>query len=210
MRCVKIMVLLKIFSGVAGLIASIILFLSIYKSKNKIIVKILNFLGLDKEVEQNFCFWLCLVMFDTLVLVPTMLEGGNYWLNLGYTIGSVSIAILLLLRKQIHWAITETVTIILVIISFPIIFIFAGNEIVIIVSVSALFLSYIPQIVDTFKKPSTTPTSIFIVFGVAEILSLLGGEDWSVEERYYAMGQFIPGVIIILFSLRKERVVSSS
>jgi hypothetical protein len=52
--------------------------------------------------------------------------------------------------------------------------------------------------VDTWKKPEATPAVAYFIFITANIVSLVGGKDWTIEERFYqCCGIFLCAVILV-------------
>jgi len=188
------MVPLQYIGGIIGIIANIFLFIAIYKNKEN-----------KTKVEQNFCFWMCLAILDIIVLITTIIKDGNYILPLSFAIGSICITFLLLYKKEMKWTIVETITIVFIFICLFVWWRF-GETVAIISSVIAISLSYIPQIKDTIKEPKKTPTKIYLIFTLSEIISIIGGRDWSIQEQLYATSQLIAGLLIIIFSLRNKKI----
>ena len=177
---------LRPLSGVIGIVAYSLLIIGIIKSK----------------AQQNFVAFLLWAMLDSIATITTMLKGGNYWLSLSNAVGAFIVATLLAIKKQISWSFIETITAILVIICL-IVWYFAGAKQGIIASSLAMVIASIPQMVDTYKKPRKTPSGVYTIFLVANILSLIAGKEWTIEERFYAGCAVFLCLVIVLFSLRK-------
>lgn len=177
---------LQIIAGVIGFITYCFLFFKILNSK----------------AEQNFAAFLLWAILSIVLTITVLLEEGNYWLSLGNVLGETAIAVLLFIKKQISWTWIETLTAVLLV-ACLIIWFFVG-EIAAIVSASiATLIASIPQVVSTYKKPSTTPTGIYVAFLLANLLSLYAGKAWSIEERFYPSSAALLCFIITLFSMKK-------
>jgi hypothetical protein len=177
---------LQIIAGLIGLITYAFLFFKILKS----------------EAKQNFVAFLLWTILSIITTVTVFIEEGNFWLSLGNVLGEASITILLIVKNQIAWSWVEVLTSLLVIICL-IIWFFVGEKAAIVSASLATVAASIPQMVSTYKKPSLTPTVIYISFLLANILSLYAGKSWTIEERFYPSSAVVLCLIIALFSLRK-------
>lgn len=178
---------LKPLGGVIGLAAYAVLIVALFKSKT----------------EQSFAAFLLWAMLDLIATITTIIQGGNYWLALSNAIGSSVITLILVFRKQVSWSWVETMTAFLVVICLVVWFT-SGERAGIVVSSLAIVIASIPQMVDTFKKPEATPTSAYLVFTLGNVVSLIGGNGWTIEERFYQCCSIFLCVVIISFSLRKR------
>lgn len=176
----------QLIAGIVGITAYIPLITGIIKSK----------------IEQSFAAFLLWAMIDTIASITTILEKGNYWLPLANTAGSSIIALLLAIKKQVSWTWVETMTTVLVVVCL-LIWYTAGETAGIISSSLAVVIASIPQMVATYRSPSTTPTMPYIIFLIANILSFLAGKSWTIEERFYAGCSIFLCAVIVLFSLRR-------
>lgn len=181
---------IQIVGGIIGFITYCFLFASILKSKAK-----QNFVA--------FCLWAVL----SIILTTTIfIENGNYWLSLGNVLGETAIAILLLIKRQISWTWVEAFTAFLVIVCL-VIWLFVGEKAAIVAASLATIAASIPQMVSTFKKPTETPTGIYVAFVFANVLSFYAGKSWTIEERLYPASAVIICLVILLFSWKKSKTV---
>src|SRR5688572_13343149 len=118
---------------------------------------------LRTKTEQSFAAFLLWALLDLIATITTILEHGNYWLALSNAIGSTVITILLIYKKQVSWSWIESLTAVLVIICL-IIWYTTGEQAGIIASSLAVVIASVPQMVDTYKKPETTPFGVYLVF----------------------------------------------
>lgn len=179
---------LVLLSGIIGVLADIPLIVGILRNK----------------VKQNCVTYILWGLLDFIVFFTIILQGGNnFWLPLGYAIGAFVIALLLVYKKQVSWSSIETMAVVLVGISVFFWF-YLGDRAGNIVSVLALGIASIPQIVSTAKDPKTTPTGIWTVFALAGILSFIGGESWTVEDKLYPAVVMTFSLLITILSTRKK------
>lgn len=178
---------LQLLAGILGIIAYLPLIIGILKSK----------------IEQSFAAFMLWGMLDTIATLTTILEGGNFWLPLSNAVGSNVMAILLVVKKQVSWSSIETLTSVLVVICLTIWYV-AGETAGILSSSLAVVIASIPQMVETFKAPETTPTGPYVIFLTANIIAFIGGEAWTIEERFYPACSIFLCVVIVLFSIRRR------
>jgi hypothetical protein len=159
---------------------------------------------LRTKTEQSFAAFLLWALLDGIATITTILEHGNYWLALSNAIGSTVITLLLIYKKQVRWSWIESLTAVLVVICL-IIWYTAGEQAGIIASSLAVVIASVPQMVDTYKKPEATPLGVYLVFLSANIIALISGTAWTIEERFYACCGIFLCSVIVLFALRRRR-----
>ena len=175
-------------AGVIGIAASIVLVVGIFKAK----------------AEQSFAAFMLWAMLDIIATLTSVMEQGNYWLPLSNALGSATIAILLVKRKQVSWSRIETFTSILVVICLIVWFV-AGEQSGIIASSLAVVIASIPQMKETYAKPEDTPANAYIIFLIANLVAFFAGKSWSVEERFYPACSIFLCVVIVVLALRKKK-----
>ena len=159
---------------------------------------------LKGAVRQSFAAFFLWAMLDTIVTATTILQGGNYWLPLSNVVGSVTITVLLIVKKQVSWSRIETMTAILVT-ACLIIWYTTGEDAGIIASSLAVLIASIPQMVETYRNPKATPLNVYLIFLTANILSFFAGKSWTIEERFYAGCSIFLCVMIVILSSRRAR-----
>jgi len=157
---------------------------------------------LRTNTEQSFAAFLLWAMLDGIATITTIIQHGNYWLPLANAAGSATITIILIGKKQISWSWIETMTALLVV-GCLVVWYTSGEQAGIVASSLAVVIASVPQMVDTFKKPEATPTLVYTVFLIGNILSVVGGKDWSIEERFYQCCGVFLCAVIVGFSMKK-------
>lgn len=143
-------------------------------------------IGIVRETtRQSFAAFLLWGFLDSIAMVSAILQKGNYWLAASNVAGTFCIATLLLIKKQFEWSVTETVTSLLVVVCLCIWY-SAGNTVAIVASSLAVVIAGIPQMAHTMRHPQHTPVPVYLLWVVANAVSLVAGRDWSIEERFYA------------------------
>lgn len=164
---------------------------------------------LRSNTEQSFAAFFLWALLDALATITTIIEGGNYWLALSNAVGSAAITVILIAKRQVQWTWVETMTAILVVICLAVWYTFGGQAGIIAASLANL-IAAVPQIVDTYRRPESTPSLPYGVFFVGNAISLLAGKAWTIEERFYQTTSIVLTVLILAFSLRKQRPVQKS
>jgi hypothetical protein len=172
--------------GVLGLFAFALLIIALFRTKT----------------EQSFAAFFLWALLDLIATITTIIEGGNYWLALANAVGSSAITVILIVKRQVSWSWVESMTAVLVIICL-VVWYTAGERAGIVASSLAVVIASIPQMVDTYRKPEATPTLVYVVFLVANIISVIGGSAWTIEERFYQCCGVFLCFMIATFSLKK-------
>lgn len=178
---------LALVGGIIGLVAFLLLIVELLRS----------------TTEQSFAAFFLWALLDGIATVTTIIEGGNYWLALSNAMGSALITIILVRKKQVSWTWIETMTAILVVICL-VVWCASGELAGIVASSLAVLVAGIPQMVDTFRKPESTPWLPYAIFLVGNILSLIAGRSWSIEERFYQCVSLFISLAVLVLSLRKR------
>jgi hypothetical protein len=178
---------LQPLGGIIGLVAYAFLIFALFRT----------------NTQQSFAAFFLWALLDIIATITTIIEGGNYWLALSNAIGSTVITILLIRKKQVSWSWVESMTALLVVVCL-VVWYTSGEQAGIIASSLAVVIASVPQMVDTFRKPESTPTNVYVIFIVANIVSFIGGKAWTIEERFYQGCGIFLCAVIILCSLRNR------
>jgi len=178
---------LQLAAGAIGLVAYLMLIIGLMRT----------------NAEQSFAAFMLWAMLDLIATITSVLGEGNYWLPLSNAIGSSIITIILIVKKQVSWSRIETMTTVLVIICL-IVWYAAGETAGIMASSLAVVIASVPQMMETYRKPATTPVGAYLVFLMANVLSLWAGKSWTIEERFYAGCSVFLCVVIIFLAMRKR------
>jgi len=152
---------------------------------------------------QNFATWLLWAVLDGIAAGSIFLQGGNFWLPVAYTFGSIIITITLFAKKQRSWTWFESFVTFLVGICL-VVWSVTSSYHATVASVVALIFASLPQIVDTWKAPIRSLIPIWSGFGLANAMSFMGGKEWSVSERLYSGTAGVLCLVLIVFSFRSN------
>jgi len=144
-----------------------------------------------EKTEQSMATWVLWGILDALTLWSVREQEGNWPILALYVLGNISVSIALLYTRQFSWTSFENFIVFLVL--GCLVFRHFGGPIWLTgAGTTAVALATLPQIRDSWIKPNPETVSIWWGFTIANVLSFLGGKDWSIEERLY------PGVCVVL------------
>jgi hypothetical protein len=151
---------------------------------------------------QNTVTWALWVILDAIALGATVTQGGNWAVLAAFVTGGSVVVACTLKSRNFSWTWVETMTVGLVVLS---IWMWAsvGPWWATIVSSVAVFIASFPQTVETYRKPRETPFGLYAGYVMANILSLFGGKEWSVEERFYYVCAGACCVMILIAASRR-------
>jgi len=129
-------------------------------------------------------------------------QHGNYLLPLAYTIGSGIATFCILKSKQVVWTWFESFVTFLVLVCLAI-WALSGSKTATVASTLAMVIAGIPQLIETARKPWETPILIYLGYFTANSLSVFGGKDWLIQERFYPSSAAIYCFFIVILAMRK-------
>lgn len=155
------------------------------------------------RARQNIATFLLWGSLDGIAAGSIYFQDGNYALPAAYTAGSVLIIVCLLKVRSWEWTWVEsfvTVLVIACIAGWKV----SGPYMATILSSTGVFLAGLPQLVrDAWGRPKQFPTGLYSGYSIANIFGILGGREWTVEERLYPSLAFAICFLMVLASLRK-------
>ena len=161
---------------------------------------------LRNTAQQSFAAFFLWALLDAIATVTTFLQGGNYWLPFSNVVGSSTLALVLVVKRQVAWSWIENMTALLVLICLGVWYT-VGEQLGIVASSLAVVMASIPQMAETYRAPQSTPVVPYFIFLGANILSFIAGRAWTIEERFYAGCSILLCVAIILLALRRPSVM---
>jgi len=173
-----------------------------------VIVGLITFIPLcfgiyTKSIRQNPTTWILWAALDAVSAASIMYRGGNWLLPFAYSVASGITCIFILKSKNpISWTWFETMVATFVLICL-IVWGTSGARVATIASSLALFGAGIPQLVDFIKRPWENSILVYLFCTIANILVILGGKDWSVEERFYPTTAVIYTALVVIATSQK-------
>ena len=142
---------------------------------------------------QSFATWLLWAALDVILVGSLIQHHGNFSVMLGFAIGDIALAGLLLWQRRVAWGWFETVILLLVIACLAV-WRYGGAREATLASTAGVCLAGLPGFVKLWKAPERKLGNIWAGYALANLLSLFGGTAMTVEER------FAPGAFAV-FSL---------
>ena len=136
----------------------------------------------SRGAGQSFASWVLWAVLDSILAVTLWQQHGNYLLSLGYALGGIALAVVVLRQGQWSWGKFETVIALMVLASLAV-WKFSGPRNATIAVTVAVCIAGIPGFVDMLRNPQPSAGKIWAGFTVANILAFFGGTAMTVEER---------------------------
>lgn len=157
----------------------------------------------DKDAKQNLISWVLWVGLDVIALVSVVLQGGNAALLFVYVGGSIITTFLVYKYcEKPGWELFHTVTLFLVVVCI-VFWKTSGDKWATIASSIAVVIAGFPQLADTWAEPRKAPVAIYCGSLTANILTVAGGKEWSVAERFYSSCVALLCAGLILLACRR-------
>lgn len=159
--------ILRISSGVLGLLMYV-----------PFVVRILK----DGGKGQSFAMWALWAVLDSTMTISLIVQGGNYLLTAGFSIGSIILALILLAKRRAVWSWFETLILASVVICLGV-WKVSGPKMATVATTAAILIAGIPGAVELWRHPEAAVGRIWAGYAVANLLALFGGRSWTIEER---------------------------
>lgn len=178
-------------------------------------VALLAYLPLWKQVaggnvRQNLLSWALWAMLDGIAAATIIFQGGNFLLPLAYAVGGlVTTFVILKFGGRARWTRFESLVSFLVLASI-FIWLISGNKMATIASTIGMLIAGMPQLIDAWKNPKNMPLLAYLLYFVANCFSVLGGENWSIEERFYPICGAIYGFTTICFTMLRYKKTATN
>ena len=163
----------------------------------------------EDEVEQNFLTWFLWGILDLIIAIALIIQGGNFLLVSVYAAGGLVSAFFIWRINGFSWTWFDLFVVFLVFVSM-VIWYHSGEWMATIVSTIAMLIASIPQLVDAWKKPENMPLVAYFSYFVANVLTTVGGQDWSVKERFYPATCAVLCLLFVLFAARRFYLESAT
>jgi len=180
------MKIIEIFTVITGILPYVLLVIGITNGK----------------VKQSFATWMLWLVLDIIVLCGIIAQDGNSLLFFVFTLGTIVVTAVLVFKRQFSWGRFETFVTALVAICITV-FLMGGPYIATIATTAALNIAGIPQLIATYKDPKTASAKAYFLFMTSSLLSVMGTEAWTVQDKLPQMSSAIYCLIVFLLALRK-------
>jgi hypothetical protein len=136
----------------------------------------------SRGAGQSFATWGLWALMDSTLTVTLWQQHGNYLLPLGFSVGGVVLAVVLLAQGHWSWSWFETV-IALMVLAGMVVWQFSGPRNATIAMTVAVCLAGVPGFVAMLRHPQPAAGKIWAGFTAANLLAFFGGTAMTVEER---------------------------
>jgi hypothetical protein len=131
---------------------------------------------------QSFATWGLWAVLDSMLTITLWQQHGNYLLSLGFAMGGIALAVVLLRQGNWSWGRFETV-IALMVLACMAVWKFSGPRNATIAVTTAVCLAGIPGFVAMLRQPQPATGKLWAGFTLANLFAFFGGTAMTVEER---------------------------
>jgi hypothetical protein len=131
---------------------------------------------------QSFATWGLWAVLDTILTITLWQQHGSYLLSLGYAVGGMALAAVLLAQGSWKWGRFETVIALMVLAGLAV-WAFSGPRNATIAVTTAVCIAGVPGFVEMLRQPQPAAARLWAGFTVANLLAFFGGTAMTVEER---------------------------
>jgi len=144
----------------------------------------------DGGEGQSFAMWALWAVLDTTMTFSLIVQGGNFLLTAGFSIGSIVLALILLAKGRATWSWFETSILVLVMVCLTV-WKVSGPKMATIATTAAILIAGIPGAIELWRHPQPAVGRLWGGYAIANLLALFGGHSWTIEER------LAPGVFVL-------------
>ena len=148
----------------------------------------------SRGAGQSFATWGLWAVMDVTLTLTLWQQHGNYLLPLGFSVGGVILAIVLLSLGHWSWSRFESVVALMVLAGMTV-WKFSGPRHATIAMTVAVCLAGVPGLVAMLREPQPKAGKIWAGFTMANLLAFFGGTAMTVEER------LVPAAFTVLCAL---------
>ncbi|HBD24797.1 MAG: hypothetical protein A2566_00130 [Candidatus Zambryskibacteria bacterium RIFOXYD1_FULL_40_13] len=167
----------------------------------------LSYQILTRKVTQNLATFILWGSLDAFAGASIFVAGGNFQLPVAYVFGCTLVVTCILKSGNYNWTRVETRVSILVVVCLTawcvIVWGYDNPWLATVLSTTGVVLGGFPQLRDSWRRPEESPWLIYTGYTFVNVLSVVGGKGWTVEERLYPFSCAILCGIIVLVSLRR-------
>ncbi len=136
----------------------------------------------SRGAGQSFATWGLWAVLDTILTVTLWQQHGNYFLSLGFAVGGIALAAVLLAKGCWSWGKFETAIALMVLVSLAV-WKFSGPRNATIAVTTAVVIAGVPGFVEMLRAPQSGAGKVWAGFTLANLLAFFGGTAMTVEER---------------------------
>lgn len=146
-----------------------------------LIVKILR-----KKIHQSLATFILLLILDSVSTILLFMQDGNWYLSASYSLGcALVVGSIIKVKGSDGWGKTETFVFCIVCSCLIVWYLLPG--LATIIFSLGVGLAFVPQIKDAWLYPKLTPKLLYFMNSLVASMSVIGGADWSVEQRFFPL-----------------------
>ena len=177
---------LIVASGVVGFGMEIVLCIQILRS----------------NIRQKLATWILWAVLEIIVTTSIIDQRGNFLLPAVYALGNIMVVCCIVKSGIFSWTWFDTFVACMAI-ACMVVWGISGAKIATIASTTAVLIAGVPFVIACYTNPWDNPFLTYIGFLVTNILGVMGGKDWSVEERLYPVSCAGFGLLALMLVARK-------
>jgi len=158
---------------------------------------------IKNKIKPSFCTWLLWTLLNIVTLISLIQTGAPYFIAAVYTVGTLLITIVLLLKKRFIWERTDTFILVLVLVCIFIL-IFSNSFAATIAGSLASFIAGIPDLKKILHNPKNISRLAAVLLISANVLAIISTNDLSFINIVYPISWASYWVTAIGLSLRKK------
>ncbi len=136
-----------------------------------------------RGVGQSVATWGLWAVLDSMLTITLYQQHGNYLLSLGFAVGGLFLAAVLLAQGGWAWGKFETIIALMVLASVAV-WKFSGPRSATIAVTTAICVAGLPEFVALLRRPQPSMGRLWLGYTVANTLAFFGGTAMTVEERF--------------------------
>jgi hypothetical protein len=165
-----------------------------------------SYFPLAKEIakgeDQSFATWLLWSLLDLITCISVYRQNGEWNLIAGYVIGGLSISLLLFRQGKISWSWFEYFIVILLTLCLGLWYL-KGDRAATVMGTTAVCIASLPQFLGDYKKPKRKTVIAWYGFGISNLLTFFGAEEWGIKYTFYPGACAGLCVILVILNSRK-------
>ena len=148
----------------------------------------------SRGAGQSFATWGLWAILDIVLTLTLWQQHGNYLLSLGFAVGGLALAGVLLIQRQWSWNWFDSTITLLVMASLAV-WALSGTRNATLAVTAAICAAGVPGFIAMLRNPQPSAGKIWAGFTAANLLSFFGGTAMTLEER------LVPAAFTVLCGL---------
>lgn len=156
----------------------------------------------QNKTRSSFSTWGLWTILNVVVLASLISQEAPYLIAIVYTIGTLAISLLVLIKKQFTWEKTDTIITLLIAISI-LVLLFGNSYIATITGSLASFIAGIPEIIKVRKNHKNASRMTAMLFIGSNLLVIFFTKEMSFINVIYPGVWALYWIFILILSLRR-------